>query len=93
MTFSTGDIVKVDLNPIKGHEQGNYRPVLVVNYHAPKGTWLVAHPQGPLVTGSAPLLNRWRLFPRGTTGLWPHHRVIDKTRFLLPEGHALRKHV
>lgn len=31
MTFSKGDIVKVDLNPIKGHEQGNYRPVLVMN--------------------------------------------------------------
>jgi mRNA interferase MazF len=31
MTFNKGDIVKVDLNPIKGHEQGNYRPVLVMN--------------------------------------------------------------
>ena len=31
MTFSKGDIVKVDLNPIKGHEQGNYGPVLVMN--------------------------------------------------------------
>ncbi len=29
--FNKGDIVKVDLNPIKGHEQGNYRPVLVMN--------------------------------------------------------------
>ena len=29
--FCQGDIVKVDLNPIKGHEQGNYRPVLVLN--------------------------------------------------------------
>ncbi|SDZ96346.1 mRNA interferase MazF [Oribacterium sp. KHPX15] len=31
MTFNKGDIVKVDLNPIKGHEQGNYRPVIVMN--------------------------------------------------------------
>lgn len=31
MTFKKGDIVKVDLNPTKGHEQGNYRPVLVMN--------------------------------------------------------------
>ncbi len=31
MTFNKGDIVKVDLNPTKGHEQGNYRPVLVMN--------------------------------------------------------------
>lgn len=31
MTFSKGDIVKVNLNPAKGHEQGNYRPVLVMN--------------------------------------------------------------
>ncbi len=31
MTFNKGDIVKVDLNPIKGHEQGNFRPVLVMN--------------------------------------------------------------
>ncbi len=31
MTFSKGDIVKVDLNPTKGHEQGNYRPVIVMN--------------------------------------------------------------
>lgn len=31
MTFNKGDIVKVDLNPIKGHEQDNYRPVLVMN--------------------------------------------------------------
>ena len=29
--FSKGDIVKVDLNPTQGHEQGNYRPVLVMN--------------------------------------------------------------
>ena len=26
-----GDIVKVDLNPVNGHEQGNFRPVLVLN--------------------------------------------------------------
>lgn len=31
MTFKKGDIVKVNLNPTKGHEQGNYRPVLVMN--------------------------------------------------------------
>ncbi len=31
MTFSKGDIVKVDLNPVKGHEQGKFRPVLVMN--------------------------------------------------------------
>lgn len=31
MIFSQGDIVKVNLNPIKGHEQGNYRPVLVIS--------------------------------------------------------------
>ena len=29
--FHRGDIVKVNLNPIKGHEQGEYRPVLVMN--------------------------------------------------------------
>ena len=26
-----GDIIKIDLNPTKGHEQQGYRPVLVVN--------------------------------------------------------------
>ena len=26
-----GDIVKIDLNPTKGHEQAGYRPVLVIN--------------------------------------------------------------
>ena len=31
MRFSRGDIIKVDLNPTKGHEQGNYRPVMVMN--------------------------------------------------------------
>ena len=31
MTFNKGDIVKVNLNPIKGHEQGDFRPVLVMN--------------------------------------------------------------
>ncbi len=31
MKFHKGDIVKVNLNPTKGHEQGNYRPVLVMN--------------------------------------------------------------
>lgn len=31
MTFRRGDIVKVKLNPVSGHEQGNYRPVLVMN--------------------------------------------------------------
>lgn len=29
--FQQGDIVKANLNPIKGHEQGNYRPLLVIN--------------------------------------------------------------
>ncbi len=29
--FQQGDIVKVNLSPIRGHEQGNYRPVLVLN--------------------------------------------------------------
>lgn len=29
--FQRGDIVKVDLNPVNGHEQGNFRPVLVLN--------------------------------------------------------------
>lgn len=29
--FKKGDIVKADLNPSKGHEQGNYRPLLVMN--------------------------------------------------------------
>ncbi len=31
MKFVKGDIVFVDLNPIKGHEQRNKRPVLVIN--------------------------------------------------------------
>ena len=26
-----GDIIKINLSPIKGHEQAGYRPVLVVN--------------------------------------------------------------
>lgn len=29
--FVRGDIVKVNLNPVTGNEQGNYRPVLVMN--------------------------------------------------------------
>ncbi len=29
--FSRGDIVSVNLDPTKGHEQGNYRPVLIIN--------------------------------------------------------------
>lgn len=36
--FSKGDIVLVNLNPIKGHEQGNERPALVINmYPLPGG--------------------------------------------------------
>lgn len=31
MSFEYGDIVKVNLNPTKGHEQANFRPVLVIN--------------------------------------------------------------
>ena len=31
MRFHRGEIVKVNLNPTKGHEQGNYRPVVVLN--------------------------------------------------------------
>ena len=31
MRFTQGDIVKVNLDPICGHEQGNFRPVLVLN--------------------------------------------------------------
>ena len=29
--FKKGDIVKANLNPTKGHEQSNYRPLLVMN--------------------------------------------------------------
>ncbi len=29
--FKKGDIVKANLNPTKGHEQGEYRPLLVMN--------------------------------------------------------------
>lgn len=29
--FKKGDIVNADLNPTKGHEQGEYRPLLVMN--------------------------------------------------------------
>ena len=29
--FQKGDIVKANLNPTKGHEQGEYRPLLVMN--------------------------------------------------------------
>ena len=29
--FHRGDIVKVNMNPTKGHEQGEYRPALVMN--------------------------------------------------------------
>jgi len=31
LTFNKGDIVKVNLNHVKGHEQGEYRSVLVMN--------------------------------------------------------------
>lgn len=31
MIFTQGDIVKVDFNPVAGHEQGDYRPALVLN--------------------------------------------------------------
>ena len=41
--FTQGDIVKVNLNPVKGHEQGNYRPVLVLNtVPMPGGVSLIA---------------------------------------------------
>lgn len=29
--FKQGDICKVNLNPVSGHEQGNYRPVMIVS--------------------------------------------------------------
>ena len=29
--FQKGDIVRANLNPTKGHEQGEYRPLLVMN--------------------------------------------------------------
>ncbi len=31
MTFRRGDIVRVNFNSISGHEQGNFRPALVMN--------------------------------------------------------------
>lgn len=31
MKFHRGDIIKVNLDPTKGHEQGNYRPAIVMN--------------------------------------------------------------
>jgi len=31
MTPTQGDIIRVDLNPTKGHEQNGYRPALIVS--------------------------------------------------------------
>jgi len=31
MNFSRGDIIKMNFNPIRGHEQGNFRPAIVMN--------------------------------------------------------------
>ena len=42
--FQKGDIVKVDLNPIKGHEQGNLRPVLVMTYDPVPGRFNILLP-------------------------------------------------
>ena len=40
--FKRGDIVLVDFNPVKGHEQGNFRPALVLNdMYLPSGINLV----------------------------------------------------
>ncbi|MBR4151844.1 MAG: type II toxin-antitoxin system PemK/MazF family toxin [Selenomonadaceae bacterium] len=32
MKFKRGDIIKLNFNPTKGHEQGNFRPALVMNF-------------------------------------------------------------
>ena len=32
MKFERGDIIKLNFNPTKGHEQGNFRPALVMNF-------------------------------------------------------------
>lgn len=29
--LSQGDVIKVDFNPVSGHEQGNYRPAVVIS--------------------------------------------------------------
>jgi mRNA interferase MazF len=41
-----GDIIRLDLNPAKGHEQRGYRPVLVVsnNVYNKKTTFRVVYP-------------------------------------------------
>lgn len=44
MSFEQGDIVLVNLNPIKGHEQGNLRPVLVINKYLMPGDLNVVLP-------------------------------------------------
>lgn len=44
MSFKQGDIVLVNLNPIKGHEQGNQRPVLVINQYLMPGDLNVVLP-------------------------------------------------
>jgi len=40
--FKTGDIIKVDMSPAKGHEQQGYRPAIVVSEeHVHKETDLI----------------------------------------------------
>ena len=31
LKFEQGDIIKADLNPVEGHEQAGYRPLLVIS--------------------------------------------------------------
>jgi len=50
-----GDIIKINLNPAKGHEQAGYRPVLVVNN--------AAHSRASNMTIVCPITNTDRQSP------------------------------
>ncbi|MBQ9840568.1 MAG: type II toxin-antitoxin system PemK/MazF family toxin [Erysipelotrichaceae bacterium] len=80
--FKKGDIVVMDLNPTRGHEQSGYRPVVVISnndYQRRMGLCIVC-----------PITNNTKAFPTHimldnrtkTTGcvLCEHIRTVDMTQ-------------
>ena len=44
MKFERGDIIELNFNPIKGHEQGNFCPALVINLFSLPGNLNIVMP-------------------------------------------------
>lgn len=87
---SRGEIWRVDLDPVRGHEQGRVRPALVVSNnilnHGPSGLVTIV----PITTKSRPIRSFLRIDPPEGGLQKPSYVICDQVRTISTERFSRR---